>query len=716
MTFLNVLLLMGMTAGAIPIVIHLFNRRRFRVIEWGAMHLLEEILRTQRRRLKIEQFILLFIRIAIPVLLAVCLARPVMTGLSRLAGKAKTSMVLLIDVSGSMNAADATQSRLSQAHKEASAILETLPSGSEVTIVWMSGRNPVVQGPTFDASRVRGWLSATQEGFGTAEIGSGLDRAVEILSRAHFVDREVVVLSDFQRTSWNPDGEPARQQGLETLAGMTIPPRITFLKIGRGTGENVAVDSVDVSRPILGVGQTLQVRGNIHNYGSTRYPDLRVYFRVDGQTRSVSQVNLGPKETSQALFSHTFDKSGSHGIEIYAEADALQTDNVRRMAIPVWDRLGVLLVSGDRNSQPMKAETAYLEIALQPFTLGAVPLADLIRTKTISAEEFKAELLAEVRVVVLANVRQLNDQQIQILQDFVKQGGGLLIFAGDRINPDWYNGTAFASGAGLLPCRFGPILNAPANSGGVGIVSEHYDHKALELFNDPRNGNLGGTKIRNWFKLDSGSAGQGVSFPARMESGDSLLAEKAFGQGFILQCATACDADWSNLPMRPAYLPLMQQLVTYLASTVYPPRNIQIGDTIAALVARTLAGQTALLTGPDGRRHELKILAREQYGLAEFQQTDRPGMYAMEVPQSQPIHFVVNAAAAESDLETIGDEEYRSMGPSLGVSTITSQQEYQNLTQQRRFGREVWKLLLAGVLGLVFLEIMLQQVFARAGR
>ena len=112
----------------------------------------------------------------------------------------------------------------------------------------------------------------------------------------------------------------------------------------------------------------------------------------------------------------------------------------------------------------------------------------------------------------------------------------------------------------------------------------------------------------------------------------------------------------------------------------------------------------------------MKILAREQYGLAEFQQTDRPGVYAMEVPQSEPIHFVVNAASAESDLETIGEEEYRSMGLSLGVATLANQQEYQNLTQQRRFGREVWTLLLAGVLALVFLEIVLQQVFARAGR
>ena len=76
MTFLNVILLGGIVAGAIPIIIHIINRNRFRRVSWGAMHLLEQILRMRRRRLKLEQLILLLVRIAIPVLLALCMARP----------------------------------------------------------------------------------------------------------------------------------------------------------------------------------------------------------------------------------------------------------------------------------------------------------------------------------------------------------------------------------------------------------------------------------------------------------------------------------------------------------------------------------------------------------------------------------------------------------------------------------------------------------------
>ena len=109
MTFLNAILLGGILAGAIPVIIHIINRNRFRQIRWGAMHLLEQILRSRRRRLRIEQILLLLVRIAIPVLLALCMARPVLTGAKALLGKAKTSLVIVLDNSYSMNAFGATQ-------------------------------------------------------------------------------------------------------------------------------------------------------------------------------------------------------------------------------------------------------------------------------------------------------------------------------------------------------------------------------------------------------------------------------------------------------------------------------------------------------------------------------------------------------------------------------------------------------------------------------
>ena len=104
MTFLNILLLGGMAAAAIPVLLHFFNRSRPRVVPWGAMHLLDAAFQAHTRRLKFEQLLLLLVRCLIPVLLALCMARPVLTGMRALLGGAKTSLVILLDNSYSMSA------------------------------------------------------------------------------------------------------------------------------------------------------------------------------------------------------------------------------------------------------------------------------------------------------------------------------------------------------------------------------------------------------------------------------------------------------------------------------------------------------------------------------------------------------------------------------------------------------------------------------------
>ena len=77
MSFLNGALALGALTALVPLVIHLFNRSRFKVIKWGASHLLESVLRKNRKQIQLEQWIILIIRCAIPVLLALALARMV---------------------------------------------------------------------------------------------------------------------------------------------------------------------------------------------------------------------------------------------------------------------------------------------------------------------------------------------------------------------------------------------------------------------------------------------------------------------------------------------------------------------------------------------------------------------------------------------------------------------------------------------------------------
>ena len=718
MTFLNLALLGGLAALAIPIIIHLFHKSRFEVVKWGAMHLLEAVIRTNQRRIRIEQLILLAIRCAIPALLALAMARPVWTGAQKLLGDAKTSTVVLLDNSYSMEAGRAGLSNFSLARDEAGRVIGDLKRGSDASVVLMGeGGAGLIDEPTYDTARLTQALTKLDAGFGTATVPSALDYAANVFGQTHESTRQLVMLTDFQRVSFEATEDKLLGEMIGRLQKLPIAPQITLFDVGSEAKDNVAIESLDFSRLMVGVGQKIQIRANLHNFGDAAYPELRVYFKADGKEKSVSQIALAPHQKGQVLFSHAFDTAGSHVVEIVADADALKADNTFLASIPVRDKVPLLLVNGDPSREPMKGETDFAEIALQPFSAGGkVELADLISTKVIKPEDLNAKTLAESAVLILANVRKLQDDQLRAVEDFVKAGGGLLIFPGDRSDASWYNGPLFRDGKGLLPETLGPLAGElKEGAPSVAIVSQRFENPALELFNDPRNGNLSDSAIKLWFKLQEPKGAADLITLARLESGDPFLVEKPFGEGRIIACSTALDADWSNLPMRPFYLPLLQRLSVYLASTVYPPRNLDVGRPLVAFLPAADAGKKASLTNPAGISFELPIVKKGDRGVIEFDKTQRPGLYTLTPPGGAPLHFVVNASRRESDLQKLSDKEISDLASAHGVSLVHSGAEYKALESSRRFGREFWKTLLWLLLGFTFLELILQQRFARVG-
>ena len=507
----------------------------------------------------------------------------------------------------------------------------------------------------------------------------------------------------------------------DRLKKLSIPPPITLFDVGAEVKDNVAIESLDFSRLMVGVGQKIQIRANLRNFGDAKCPDLRVLFKVDGKDKSVSQINLGSRENGQVLFTHAFETPGSHVVEIQAEADTLKADNSYLASIPVRDKVPLLLVNGDPSAEPLKGETDFAEIALQPYSAAKVELADLILTRVVPADGLNAKLLAESAVVILANVRKLSDDQLRALEEFVRTGGGVLLFTGNRIDSVWWNSALFHDGKGLLPLPLATLTgDAKENAPSVSVIAQRFENPALELFNDPRNGSLGEAAIKLWFKMrepqSPNVAAMEATVLARLESGDPFLVEKKFGEGRVIACATAIDADWSNLPLRPSYLPLLQRLAVYLASNVYPPRNLAVGKPLVAFLTPAEINKEATLTIPGGESLKLKGVKRGERGVIEYLKTQRPGLYTLQPPGGGPIHYVVNANRRESDLAKLSDSEIATLANQHGVALVRSGAEFKALEQTRRYGTELWKTLLWALLALIFLELILQQIFAGVRR
>jgi hypothetical protein len=715
MNFLNIAMLGGVLAGSIPIIIHLFHKSRFKVVKWGAMHLLTAVLRTNQKRIKIEQWILLAIRCAIPILLALMMARPMWQGAASLLGNQPTSTAVLLDNSYSMEAGRAGTSNFSLARDETQRLVSELKRGSEAYVFLMGEGAGLLDEATRDISRVTQALDKVGSGYGVARVPAALEFVTGTLAKMTEGTRQVVMLTDFQRLSFPASEDKAFGQAVERLKKLPVPPAITLWDVGVEVKENVAVEALDFSKLMVGVGQKVQIRANLRNYGQTARIDLRVKMKVDGRDKATSQVMLGAKAQSQVLFTHVFDTAGSHVVEIETEDDGIKADNSFLASIAVRDKLAVLLVDGAPGATPddLKSETGFAQIALSPFAAGKVEQADLIQATVVPADALTAKHISAAAVVVLANVAKLGDEQLKALEVFVQQGGGLLVFTGDRTDAAWWNG-AFGK---LAPLPLGSLAgDVKEITPTMGLASQRFANPALEIFNDPQNGTLADMAIKAWYRLKPSEHSGGPADPivlARLDSGDPFLVEKPSGEGHVIACATTLDAEWSNLPARPSYLPLIQRLCVYLASNINPSRNLQVGEQLVSFLPLASVGKNAVLTLPDTSTVEIPVVKKGERGVVEYPQTRRPGLYTLLPAGGTPIHYVVNAERSESDIAKLSTAEIKALAKAHGLQLVQSAAEFKALDKVQRYGHELWKWALLLLLVLLFGELILQQKFAR---
>ena len=787
MTFLNGILALGAVAALVPLIIHLFNRSRFKIVAWGAIHLLESVLRKNRRQVELEQIILLIIRCIIPILLAFALARMVVTewgpflnriilplvalgflvmvallprarvlwgtlcacvmlyilgaetgiipnpnsqdSVRALSGDVPSSTVILLDDSFSMNAKDG----FTQARTLSSSLLNDLGKGSEASVIRMGGSAaPLFAKPTSENDILAQRINLLKAQSDRIPLLDSLDEALGAIHSGKNPKKEIILLSDFRKSDWENLDLAALASFKERMKEETIQPVITIIDLGEDKNQNVSVEEIELSATSVGIGQTIKIRANLRNWGDNVYQgDLVARLFIDGADTHTDEalLSLPAKESTQVIFTHHFKKAGSHTIGIdLSVADDLHQDNRRSASINVIDRLGVLLVDGDPSQEWLRGETDFIKLALTPFFEAEekkeLETKDLIEAQVVSATNFDpVQNLKGQSLVVLANVSKLSEESTKAIETFVTEGGGLWVCAGDQMDLDWYNQALGPVGTGLLPLTIlSDKRKSTTESIRTHIVSSFFEHPALSLFNDPRNGSLADAEIRNWIQLDESQAKleKNITVLARLETGDPLIVEKKIGEGVVLFLGTSIDTDWTNLPARSCYLPLAQQLASYLADQVTPPRNLLSGSAITHYLPENQAGENFQLTLPNGQIRTLTANKRGKKALIEFTNTRLPGIYKLKSGNNEVVHFAVGASSSESRLERLSKEEIteKTIGLAETVDIIDGTNNnplaaYRKLDSERKFGRETWKILLGAVLGLILLEIILQRNFGK---
>jgi hypothetical protein len=450
----------GAVAALGPLVIHLLNRRRYRVVDWAAMDFLREAMQRNRRILHLRDILLLVLRTLCVLLFGLAMGRPYFT---RTAGEIDPDQplhaILLVDNSLSMAYAKLDGTLLDEARAKGGEFIQRLPPGSRITVLPLCGSEEDYSLDPYrtkdDALRALSRIEVVDR---SASAAQAADLAIEACRRATDLPaKRVLLLGDQQAINW-PAGSLAAQFG--------PLPELQIVQIARPELENAWVADFELQDGVADVESTGMFLATVRYEGPSPRSNVQVTLTIDGTAAASKTISLEPGQAAEVSFPYRFDLAPEPGqanfisAEVSLPPDHLPQDDRRMLMVPVVAALPVVFVDqyGD-DEEPQKnlyGETFLLRRLLAPVTTRGDFGRQLIQVRHLRVDEVDRDVLQDARLVVMAGVAD-PDETVDLLREYLQQGGQLVICAGGDFEPNAWQAAAWRDGAGILPA---PLANA----------------------------------------------------------------------------------------------------------------------------------------------------------------------------------------------------------------------------------------------------------------
>ncbi len=649
--FLHPAYLYGLAAASLPLLIHLLNRRRLKRIRFPAVRFILLSQRRISRTYRLRHWILLALRTFAVLLLVLLLANPIFQiGAGLFAGSGSLSLAVIIDNSLSMKWSRQEEG-FKQVREAARLLISSFNDGDRAALIPTDATEKKEIRLKGEKSALLKELDAIQISDGTADFSVALKKAYQAL-RGPAAQKEIWLFTDMALTGWERFSLAAVGQ-YDSL----IPVKIISVA-GHDSPSNATIKELKIQGQGVGVGLPLRLEASLINFTDREIKDLLVQLHVDEQKKEQRLVALPPKGESVVNFQFSVNQPGSHQGSVSIKKDGLAGNPVAYFTLRAQEKLKVLVVDGDPQTSLVQSESFFLTRALNPS--GETDSSVFLPT-VIIPEGLASASLESYQVVVLCNVPAIPDPFLPRLKDFLQRGGGLLIFLGDRVQTDDYNLKLFQSSPSILP---GQIRDKKSLSEAAAekIGKVNTAHAALQAFSDPllREALLS-ARVRGYIRSESADLSPLIA----LGNGDPLLSEKRMGSGRVLLVSTAADRDWSDLPLKTSYLPLVQSLVSYLAGGKRGTfdAGIVVGDVRAFSYPPSYVGKSLRIVKPDRKEKEIPLVPNRDQASASFEENDLAGIYRIVSaansgePAGPSEIYPVNSPFLESRLATIDGRE-----------------------------------------------------------
>ena len=686
----------GAAAVAAPIIIHLLNRRRFKKINWAAMDFLLEAQRLNRRRVKLEEIILLLLRCLAMILIGLMIARPSLDiNVSGLLKAGQTERVIVLDDSLSMATIGQQGSPINKASEILQKGIKSLSNNNSqdiFTVVRTTDPNKFApNGLPLTESSITDLLDEFKN-IKATDLRGDLHSALTTVAKSFDSEKAsfakvVYLFTDLRRMDWESSTKSGSDKGVvQTLQGIAEKAAGCYVvDLGSEVENNLFIEEVKPLGKVLVSGVPVDFEVLVRNLGKSDIEDVIVSFSVRGSLPLKSKIpRIEAGAIGVAAFSYTFTDSSNESFSVPVEIsldnefskseDALREDNVRYFPARVASGMRVLIVDGDPSGIFGRSESFYLSNALSP----GGPAISGVDVTVLDDADFDSSNLSQYEVIFIANLYRITEERAVGLNEWVKNGGGLVLLLGDQIDEDVYNDVLYKNGSGLLPFKLSTVGGDEKEEKWVNIKPEKQNHPLFRFFEGDNKRLLDQVKVFRWWNSeidDNENSPNPSNIVASLTSDDNspLVVERQIGDGRVLAVTTPLDNDWNNFPENGAsFLITSQELVRYMSRNIASEGLLSVAEPILYPVdVREYRQQANLLRPGEEVPEKVEALPQNKDNLNDlewtlgYENTDQKGIYEIQFERAdgsgvQSLAFAANLDTEESNLSRITASSIRS--------------------------------------------------------
>ena len=711
MTFLNASLLGWIVPlVGVPWIIHLLNKRFPKTFRFPTVAHIKKSLAQRSRLFRLRHLILALVRTLAVALLVLMFLKPMreMFG-SHAHRNGPRRVVLLFDHSLSMEARDGGVSARKRGVIEAEKIINTLAPDDTLDAVAVE-RNPSLCFPDLTTSQgeVLGFLYNLTPGSGSADFSKAVASAADLLGKEGAGNREVYVLSDFQRTGWATVDLTPLPEGV----------RVFFVNVAPDARQNHAIIGARFEPGAALAGGAAKVETTVGNYADAPF-EGKLEARVDGKIGYETMVAVAPWMTATVALSMPLGGEGVHSLELRLPEDDLPQDDHYYLTASVAEKETVAVVSDEPGGE--KHAAFFLSKALDPYE----GKGGTVRVRHLTSPQITGAELAATKKIFLTSLDLLPEPSCALLARFVHDGGSIVYFLDGKSDAENLAALDKAGGGSLAPLRLESRQNFNAKSaaarqkardavntgqtipgGMLQILRGDFKSKYLRLFRGAHRGDLALMEFYDFYRATPTGHGSAL---LTYSDGSPALGMAGEGLGTLLACNFSVNELSSNMARQRAFPAWVQDLVKTLGSEGDDPeKGNEVGDTIQAEVWKTdMPGNSVLSPAGQPVRTD-RELDVNRYRLS-FAATD-PGVYRLAEAGS-PYAWAVNCPPDESDLRAVDTDllRQRVSGGAGAANFVEGTRDYELLNK----GRPLFQYFALGLLALLALELGLFKLFKR---